>query len=80
MQAVKSDLGRWFGSGLTDNLKLLRIYRIPFAQPNQEPPTDLLQDPSVGSGIFLCGDHCTAATLEGALQSGLRAADAVLAH
>ena len=77
---MKSDLERWFGSQLTSNLKLLRVYRIPFAQPNQEPPTDLLQEPGIGGDIFLCGDHRTAATLESALQSGLRAADAVLAH
>ncbi len=33
--AAKAELAQWFGAGETDTWELLRVYRIPFAQPNQ---------------------------------------------
>jgi predicted NAD/FAD-dependent oxidoreductase len=33
---------------------------------------------SLGSGLYCCGDHRGTATLNGALETGIRAADAVL--
>ncbi len=33
--AVRSHLSQWFGKSELDTWKLIRIYRIPFAQPNQ---------------------------------------------
>jgi hypothetical protein len=33
--AVRDHLGSWFGKSEVAGWKLLRIYRIPFAQPNQ---------------------------------------------
>ena len=53
----------------------LRTYRIPFAQPPQSPPTDFERAVSLGRGLFVAGDHRGAATLEGALAVGVRAAD-----
>ena len=44
----------------------------------QAPPTNLERPVSLGNSLYVCGDHREAATLEGALRSGLRAADAVL--
>lgn len=44
----------------------------------QAPPTNLERPVSLGEGLYVCGDHREAATLEGALRSGLRAADAIL--
>ena len=32
---VRRQLGGWFGAGQVQAWKLIRIYRIPFAQPNQ---------------------------------------------
>lgn len=55
--------------------KHLRTYRIPFAQPPQSPPTDFERVVSLGRGLFVAGDHRGAATLEGALAVGVRAAD-----
>jgi hypothetical protein len=34
---------------------------------------------SLGGGVFVCGDHRDSATLDGALKSGRRAAEALLA-
>ena len=53
----------------------LRTYRIPFAQPPQSPPTDFRRAVALGRGLFVAGDHRGAATLEGALEVGVRAAD-----
>lgn len=55
--------------------KHLRTYRIPFAQPPQSPPMDFARAVSLGRGLFVAGDHRGAATLEGALAVGVRAAD-----
>jgi len=45
----------------------------------QAPPTDLRRPVALGGGLFVCGDHRDSATLDGALASGRRAAEAVLA-
>lgn len=74
---VKEELTGWFG-GTVQDWKLLRNYRIPFAQPNQAPPTNFERPVDLGGGLYVCGDHREAATLEGALRSGKRAAGAIL--
>ncbi len=40
-EEVKAELGAWFGAGRIKAWKLLRVYRIPFAQPNQAFPQAL---------------------------------------
>ncbi|KAK9815902.1 hypothetical protein WJX72_011660 [[Myrmecia] bisecta] len=76
---VKQELGAWFGQPAVASWQLLRIYRIPFAQPSQAPPTNLQRPVQLGNGLYVCGDHRDSATLDGALKSGRRAAEAVLA-
>ncbi|KAI5056812.1 hypothetical protein GOP47_0028883 [Adiantum capillus-veneris] len=77
--AARTELGEWFGKGMVDAWKHLRTYRIKLAQPDQTPPTDLLKDPRILAGIYVCGDHRDSATFDGALVSGRRAAQALLA-
>ncbi|KAL4854581.1 4-substituted benzoates-glutamate ligase [Chlorella vulgaris] len=77
--AVKAELGGWFGGGEVAGWEHLKTYRIPFAQPSQAPPTNLFRPVSLGSGLYVCGDHRYSATLDGALRSGREAAQAVLA-
>ena len=55
------------------------MFRRLFNHRPQAPPTDLFRPVSLGSGLYVCGDHRTAATLDGALKSGRLAAEAVLA-
>jgi phytoene dehydrogenase-like protein len=55
-------------------LRLLRIYRIPFAQPDQMA-TDL---PQQVNGITLAGDWLATPSLQGAIASGQAAAQHVL--
>ncbi|RVX02538.1 hypothetical protein CK203_031112 [Vitis vinifera] len=75
---VVGELSDWFGESIVGSWEHLRTYRVGFAQPNQSPPTNLVKDPRIGSGIYVCGDHVTSATFDGALVSGGRAVEALL--
>lgn len=75
---VVEELSNWFGESVVRSWRYLRMYRIGFAQPNQCPPTDLVKDPRVKPGLYICGDYVTSATFDGALVSGRRAAEALL--
>ncbi|KAB5521057.1 hypothetical protein DKX38_025376 [Salix brachista] len=75
---VVLELSGWFGGSVVGSWKHMRTYRIGYAQPNQCPPTDLMKNPKIGPGLYLCGDHLTSATFDGALASGRRAAEALL--
>lgn len=76
---VREHMAEWFGKKEVDTWTHLRTYRIPYAQPNQTPPTNLMRSVRLSRGLYVCGDHREAATLDGALHSGLRAAEALLA-
>ena len=80
---VRTQLGAWFSREKFPNCdvrtwKLLRIYRIPYAQPAQTPPYSRDIEVSLDGRIFVCGDHRGTATLNGAVNSGKRAAKAAL--
>ncbi len=76
--AVRAELGDWFGAEATTGWRHLRTYVVPFAQPSQAVPTDLQRPVRLAPWLFAAGDHREAATLDGALRSGRRAAEAVL--
>ena len=78
-ERVRGELGGWFGAAETAGWELLRVYRIPYSQPNQTPPTDLTRDVRLAKGLYVCGDHRYSATLDGALVSGRKPAEALLA-
>lgn len=75
---VRDQLRGWFGTQV-DGWRHLRTYRIPHAQPAQDPPA--LARPRrpvrVRPGVYVCGDHRDNASINGALVSGRRAAEAV---
>jgi len=60
--------------------QLLRSYRITHAQPQQYPGAlEPQQRPvRIRPGVYTCGDHRENASINGALASGRRAAEAVL--
>ena len=68
----------WFGERVRDWTPL-RHYAIPHALPAQ--PVGSLEPPRRparrGTGVYLCGDHLDQASIDGALVSGRRAAEAV---
>ena len=76
---VRRQMTDWFGPSAAE-WRHLRTYRIPYALPGQEPPA--LAEPQrpvrVG-GVYVCGDHRDNASIQGAMVSGRRAAEAVLA-
>lgn len=76
---VRRQLGQWFGSESSD-WSLLRVYTIPFALPRQFPPAlaNPRREVRLASGIVVCGDHRDNASINGAMMSGRRAAEALL--
>ncbi|KAL0422346.1 UNVERIFIED_CONTAM: hypothetical protein Slati_3257500 [Sesamum latifolium] len=78
VEQVMKELTDWFGEAAVRSWRYLRMYRIGFAQPNQCPPTNLMKDPRVKPGLYICGDYVTSATFDGALVSGRRAVEALL--
>lgn len=59
--------------------RLLRRDDIARALPAQDPPLRLRRSVRLGDGRYVAGDHRDTASIQGALVSGQRAAEAVLA-
>jgi hypothetical protein len=77
-RAVRRQLGRLVRRDTT-SWDLVAFQRIPQALPAVPPPHDFRKPVAVG-GCFVAGDHRDSPSLQGALVSGRRAADAALAH
>lgn len=77
-QRVLDELSSWFGKRTVNSWKHLKTYRIPFAQPNQTPPTNLFKPLQLTDDIFVAGDHRMTATLDGALWSGRLVAEKIV--
>lgn len=79
--AVRSQLGRWYGAATVAGWRFLRCYRIPWGQPEQAPPAlqPVERAVKLAERLYVAGDHRETASIHGALHSGRRAADAVLA-
>ena len=77
---VIAELEGWFGPQVS-GWRHLRTDRIERALPEQ-PPVPGPRGPCFREidGIFVCGDHLTSASIEGAIISGLRTADALLSE
>ncbi|MFP5321823.1 MAG: FAD-dependent oxidoreductase, partial [Acidimicrobiia bacterium] len=48
-------------------------------QPAQPPPLRPKQPVSLGDGLWVCGDHRDTGSIQGAMYSGRRCAEALLA-
>jgi len=69
----------WYPENRFDDLELLRTDRVPFAQPAQ-PPGFYRERPAVDAPegpVYLAGDYTEWAAIQGAMESGRRAARAV---
>ncbi len=75
---VRKELMGWFGECVAQWCHL-RTDLIPEALPEQTP---MVQKHKLGyiqqKGIYVCGDHTTSASIEGAVISGKRAAEAII--
>jgi len=72
-------LGSWWGSPV-DSWRTLRTYWIEHGQPDQRPPFSPKQRVALGEHRFVCGDHRDTASIQGALYSGRRCGEAVVAE
>jgi predicted NAD/FAD-dependent oxidoreductase len=66
----------------TSRWEHIATYTVPRALPAMAPPAPLrrwVRAGPPGSGLFVCGDHRDTPSIQGALVSGRRAADAVQA-
>jgi len=69
----------WWGDRV-DGWEPLATYRISHGQPGQAPPFHPKRSVTTETGVFVCGDHRDTASIQGALFSGRRCAEAVLDH
>lgn len=76
--AVTRQLRGWFGPVVAE-WRHLRSYRIPRALPVYPVGGFRGQPPRLAPGLYACGDHREHPSLNGALASGRRAAEAVIA-
>jgi protoporphyrinogen oxidase len=78
--AVKKELKQWFGDDVS-TWRLLRLYRVVNALPDQPP--SVLEKPKrevrLQKGLYVCGDHRDNASINGALESGRRTAQELIA-
>ncbi len=75
---ARHQLRRWWGSDV-DRWQTLAVHRIHHGQPRQRPPFAPKRPVEAPDGIFVCGDHRDTASSQGALFSGRRCAQRVLA-
>ncbi len=76
---VRAQMTRWFGSGV-QQWQHLRTYRIPHALPVQVSHQYAVspRPARLESGVFICGDYRESASIQGAMVSGRRTAEAIL--
>ena len=77
-QAVLSHLATLYGVA-TQRWELVRRFEVRGALPAMPPPLVLRKPVRYVDGLYVCGDHRDTGSIQGALVSGRRAANAVLA-
>jgi phytoene dehydrogenase-like protein len=75
--AVRDHLG-WLYGLPTSRWELIATYPIPYALPAMPVPLDMRRPVRMPSGVYVAGDHRDTSSIQGALVSGRRAAQAVL--
>jgi phytoene dehydrogenase-like protein len=79
---VRDQLRNWFGDSVSQWRRLC-VYRIPYGLPRLSLDPVAIPAGAAGSGgdtgVYVCGDHCETASIQGAISSGIRAAQAILA-
>jgi len=78
--AVRRQAAGWFGQS-AHAWRHLKTVRVDRALPDESPAArrGRVAAPQFAPGLFICGDHCTTASINGALASGRSCAEAVLA-
>ncbi|ROQ71004.1 phytoene dehydrogenase-like protein [Streptomyces sp. CEV 2-1] len=76
-RAVRAHLAALYGTP-TDDWELLAVHHDPEAVPAMEAPHDPHRPVRLLAGLYVCGDHRDTSTVQGALFSARRAAEAIL--
>ena len=78
-RAARAQLAGWFGAEAVRGWRLLRASRVSYALPRV--PAGQTPDRAVRleAGLYACGDHLETPSINGALRSGRRAAEVLLA-
>jgi phytoene dehydrogenase-like protein len=76
--AVRTHLARLYGTPTT-RWDALAVHHTAAAVPVMRPPHDPWRPVRLLAGLYVCGDHRDASTVQGALHSGRRASSAILA-
>jgi phytoene dehydrogenase-like protein len=78
--AVRRQAAGWFGQS-AHAWRHLKTVRVDHALPDESPAARRNRGGAsrLAPGLFICGDHCTTASINGALASGRACAEAVLA-
>jgi predicted NAD/FAD-dependent oxidoreductase len=78
LEAVTAQLRGWFG-GTVARWTHLATVEVRHALPRYPVGAPAAASPRLAPGLYACGDHREHPSLNGALHSGRRAADAVVA-
>ncbi|MBC7367774.1 MAG: FAD-dependent oxidoreductase [Undibacterium sp.] len=73
---VRAELAEWFGAGVSE-WRWLRNYRVRRALPVRWP-LERRAPVAVRPGVWVAGDFAASASLQGAMESGERVAEAIL--
>jgi hypothetical protein len=76
---VLRHVGEIYGCDTTGWRTVTR-HRVDAALTAMAPPLEVRSTVTLGDGVFVCGDHRDTASIQGALVSGQRAAEAVSSH
>ena len=68
----------WLYGVPTTGWELIGSYPIPYALPAMPVPFELKRPVRTAEGVYVAGDHRDTSSIQGALVSGRRAAQAVL--
>ncbi len=79
-ERCREEMAAWFPGKHVSRLRLVGTYRIPFAQFRQPPGIFATLPPheTPTVGLFLAGEYTSSSSIQGAMESGERAAKAVL--
>jgi phytoene dehydrogenase-like protein len=75
---VRAQLMEWYGEPAAE-WRHLKTCAIPSALPLQEPPmlNPVSKPVKISDRLFVCGDHLSIASIEGAISTGIRCADEI---
>ncbi len=74
LEDVRGQLVQWYGEPAR-RWRHIRSYSVPFALPAQT--LNDITPPLANGNMVLCGDYCETPSIQGAMHSGLRAAELV---